>query len=260
MADASQDRLPDRAREGRGLAHVATRGLAAYLQIEEELASRIEGGVLAVGDQIPAERQLASQMGVSRMTVRQALARLEHRGLVSREHGRGTFVSEPKLRHQATALRGFFQESVGQGVLPVTRTVERGRVYATRGLATTLGLSPGEEIYKVVRLRFARGVATVVETSFFPASRFPGLLEMDLDHGSIYRLMDRHFHARPVRGVQAMESVAAERPEAELLGVPVGSPLMLLERTAWDEGGHAVEHARDLYRGDRSRFLAELTL
>lgn len=260
MADTSRQRSPDRAQERIAPGEGATRGLAAYLQIEEELASRIESGMLAVGDQLPAERHLARQMGVSRMTVRQALARLEHRGLLSREHGRGTFVSEPKLHHQATALRGFFEESVGQGVLPLTRTIERGPIYATRGLATALSLRPGEEIYKIVRLRFARGLATVIETSFFPASRFPGLLDMDLDHGSIYQLMDRHYHARPVRGVQAMESVAAERPEAELLNVPVGTPLMLLERTAWDESGEAVEHARDLYRGDRSRFLAELTL
>lgn len=257
----SEDRSPQHSPDGDDLvSNGATRGLAAYLQIEDELAGRIESGTLGVGERIPPERQLAGQMGVSRMTVRQALARLEHRGLVVRQQGRGTFVSEPKLSHHATVLRGFFQESVGQGVMPVTRTIERGRVYATRGLAESLGLRPGEETYKVVRLRFARGVATVLETSFFPAERFPGLLEMDLDHGSIYRLMDRHFHARPVRGVQAMESVAAERAEAKLLGVPLGSPLMLLERTAWDADGRAVEHARDLYRGDRSRFLTELRL
>ncbi len=236
------------------------RGLAAYLQIEQELAARIERSALAPGERLPAERQLAHDLGVSRMTLRQALSRLEHRGLVERVHGRGTFVSEPKLRQRANVLRGFFRETVGQGVLPTTRTMERTAIYATRALAATLGLRIGEEVYKVIRLRAGRGDPVVLETSFFPASLFPGLIELDLDHESIYRLMQDRYGARPVRGEQSMEAVAAESPEAELLGVLPGAPLMLLERTAWDEAGRPVEHARDLYRGDRSRFTTELKL
>lgn len=238
----------------------AVRGLAAYLQIEEELASRIERGALEPGEQLLPERQLAADLGVSRMTLRQALARLERRGLVERAHGRGTFVSEPKLQHQANVLRGFFRETVGQGVLPTTRTIERSAIYATRALAGILGLRIGEAVYKVVRLRSARGTPVVLETSFFPEGLLPGLIELDLDHESIYRLMEERYAARPVRGQQSMEAVVAEPAEAELLGVAPGAPLMLLERTAWDGAGRAVEHARDLYRGDRSRFTTELRL
>ncbi len=241
-------------------ASLPVRGLAAYLQIEQELASRIERGALTPGERLPAERHLAADLGVSRMTLRQALARLEHRGLIARAHGRGTFIAEPKLHQRATTLQGFFRETVGQGVVPSTRTIERAAMYATRALASSLALRIGEEVYKVVRLRSGRGTPVVLETSFFPASVFPGLLELDLDHQSIYRLMEDRYGARPVRGEQTMEALAAESPEAELLGVPVGSPVMLLERTAWDAGDRPVEFARDLYRGDRSRFSTELRL
>jgi GntR family transcriptional regulator len=238
----------------------AVRGLAAYLQIEQELASRIVRGVLRPGARLPAERDLARDLGVSRMTLRQALARLEHRGLIARAHGRGTFVAEPKLHQRATTLRGFFRETVGQGVVPSTRTIEKTAIYATRALASTLQLRIGEEVYKVVRLRSGRGAPVVLETSFFPASVVPGMLALDLDHQSIYRLMEDRYGAGPVRGEQAIEAVAAEQPEAELLGVPAGSPLIVLERTAWDASERPVEYARDLYRGDRSRFTTELRL
>lgn len=236
------------------------RGLAAYVQIEQELAGRIERGVLRPGARLPAERDFARDLGVSRMTLRQALSRLEHRGLIVRVHGRGTFVAEPKLHQRATTLRGFFRETIGQGVVPATRTLEKGAIYATRALAAELDIRIGEEVYKVVRLRSGRGAPVVLETSFFPASTFPGLLDLDLDHQSIYQVMEDRYDARPVRGEQAMEAVSADPPEAELLGVPAGSPLMLLERTAWDRHGRRVEYARDLYRGDRSRFTTELGL
>lgn len=236
------------------------RALPAYVQIEEDLAERIGGGELSPGDRIPTERELAEQTGVSRMTVRAALGRLEQRGLIVRRQGSGTYVAEAKLLQDASHLRGFFEASVGQGVFPVSRVIDRAEVFATRHLAQELGVRIGEAVYRVVRLRSAGGVPVVLETSFFPARVVPGLLDLDLESSSIYRLMDRHHGARPVRARQSMEPITAGPGEAALLNLPIGSPLMLVERTAWDAGGRAVEHARDLYRGDRSRFVTELTL
>jgi GntR family transcriptional regulator len=236
------------------------RGLPAYLQLEEELAARIESGDLEPGARLPTERQLAGQVSVSRMTVRHALGRLEQRGLIVRRQGAGTFVAAPKLRQDVNHLRGFFEQTVGQGAVPMTRLLERVEILATRVLAVILALRPGDPIYKIVRLRFAAGTPIVLETSFFPARRVPGLIELDLEGSSIYRLMDRAFAARPVRAVQSLEPVSAQAAEAMALGVAVGSPLMLVERTAWDATGVPVEHAVDLYRGDRSRFVSELTL
>jgi DNA-binding GntR family transcriptional regulator len=236
------------------------RSLPAYLQIEEELAERIESGDIQAGARIATERELADGMGVSRMTVRAALGRLEQRGLINRRQGSGTFAALPKLRQDASHLRGFFEESVGQGVFPVSRLVERAEVYATLHLSRMLGLRIGEPVYKVVRVRSASGTPVVLETSFFPARVVPGLLDHDLERSSIYRLMGRHHDARPIRARQSLEPILAGSAEAELLEVPVGSPLMLVERTAWDARNRAVEQARDIYRGDRTQFTTELTL
>ena len=236
------------------------RALAAYLQIEEELADRIDSGELEPGMRLPSERELSEQVGVSRMTVRQALGRLEQRGLILREQGRGTFVAERKYTQDASILRGFFEQIVGQGVVPLSRIVEQAQVHASRALAHHLDLRLGEAVYKIVRLRSAQGRPVVLETSFFPARIVPGLLELDLEHASIYRLMAERFDVRPVRAVQSVEPLIAGPSEAAALEVPLGSALMLVERTSWDAHGRPVEHARDLYRGDRSRFVAELTL
>jgi GntR family transcriptional regulator len=179
---------------------------------------------------------------------------------VLRRQGSGTFVAEPKLRQDASRLHGFFEESLGQGVIPTSTLLERSERHATRHLASVLGLRVGETVFRVVRLRSARRQPVVLETSSFPSRLVPGLLDLDLESSSIYRLLDRHYEARPVRAVQTLEPVTASAADAEILHVERGAPLMLVERTGWDARGRAVEHAVDLYRGDRSRFVSELTL
>jgi GntR family transcriptional regulator len=232
---------------------------AAYVQIEEELAERIRTGMLRPGDRIPPERELAEQMQVSRMTVRQALGRLADRGLLVRERGRGTFVSEPKLIQSLSRLNGFYDQMVSQGILPSSRLLSGEQVLASAAVAQVLDLRIAEPLYKVVRLRLGGGVPLALETSFFPARLVPGLLDYDLERHSIYRLME-HYDARPVRATQSLEPVPARDLEAETLEVPPGSPLMLVERIAWDAQDRPVEYAKDIFRGDRSRFVAELRL
>jgi GntR family transcriptional regulator len=232
---------------------------AAYVQIEEELAERIRTGMLRPGDRIPPERELAEQMQVSRMTVRQALGRLADRGLLVRERGRGTFVSEPKLIQSLSRLNGFYDQMVRQGILPSSRLLSGEQVLASAAVAQVLDLRIAEPLYKVVRLRLGGGVPLALETSFFPARLVPGLLDYDLERHSIYRLMER-YDARPVRATQSLEPVPARDQEADALEVLPGSPLMLVERIAWDTQDRPVEYAKDIYRGDRSRFVAELRL
>jgi GntR family transcriptional regulator len=232
---------------------------AAYVQIEEELAERIRTGMLRPGDRIPPERELAEQMQVSRMTVRQALGRLADRGLLVRERGRGTFVSEPKLIQSLSRLNGFYDQMISQGILPSSRLLSGQEVLASAAVAQVLDLRIGEPLYKVVRLRLGGGVPLALETSFFPARLVPGLLDYDLERHSIYRLMER-YDARPVRATQSLEPVPARDQEADALEVLPGSPLMLVERIAWDTQDRPVEYAKDIYRGDRSRFVAELRL
>lgn len=236
------------------------RTVPAYVQIEEQLAERIAVGEFSAGDRLPTERELSTQLSVSRLTIRAAMDRLAQRGVIVRRQGSGTYVAEPKLRQDASHLRGFFEDSVDQGVFPVSQLIESVEILATKHLAGMLEIRVGESIYRVVRARGPRSGPVVLETSYFPVSVVPGLLTMDLEHSSIYRLMDREFQARPIRARQSIEVILAQAAEATLLGVPKSSPVLLVERVAWDAQGRTVEYARDLYRADRSRFVTELNL
>jgi GntR family transcriptional regulator len=76
----------------------------AWAQIEAQLAERIESGGLQAGERLPPERELARSLGVSRMTVRQALGALARRGLVERGVGRGTFVRSHVSRFEGRVI------------------------------------------------------------------------------------------------------------------------------------------------------------
>ncbi len=211
---------------------------------------------MAPGDRLPSEQDLAAWLGVSRMTLRQALAELAQRGLVTTTVGRkgGTFVAEPKLEQDLTVLAGFSEQLRRHGMVAGARVLAAVPGPATRSAAAALGIAQGDEVYEVSRVRLAEGKPIALERSFFPAALFPGLLDGRLD-GALYELLEARYGQRPHRAREILEPVAARIREAEALGVAEGAPLMLVERTAYAQSGVALEFARDLFRGDRTRLV-----
>lgn len=231
-------------------------GPPVHAQIQDRLAELIAAGGLEPGDRLPPERVLAGQLGVSRMTLRHALAALERRGLVTRAVGRGggTFVSEPKIERDLTALAGLTQQLRRQGHVAGARLLAADEVAAGTQAAHALGVEAGATLYEVIRLRLSDAEPLALERSLFPAKRLPGLLEHPLD-GSLYELLLRQYGLGPYRAVERLEPVCAAADEAEVLEIEEGAPLMLVERTAYSENGVPLELAHDLFRGDRTRVV-----
>jgi GntR family transcriptional regulator len=223
----------------------------AHAQIESALEHAIERGRLAPGDRLPAERTLAERYGVSRMTLRQALGALEQRGRLTRSKGRygGTYVAEPKLELAGTSalsdqLRGL---GVAAGAR-VRSAVERDAEPDETML--------GARVFAIERVRLANGEPVALERGAYAAEAFPGLLDNPLE-GSLYELIRAQYDEVPVRAVERLEPGLAREDEADALGIDVGAPVMLVERTAFSAAGRALERSRDVFRGDRTRIVWE---
>lgn len=230
----------------------------AHRQIEQRLAARIGSGELPDGSRLPGERALAEALGVSRMTVRQALASLAARGLITRGVGRGTFVCPPRLAHDLTRVAGFSEQVRRAGLEPGADVRAVARAAAPPpAVAAALALSPSERAIRIQRVRTGGGIPLALEDSWLPADRFPGLEALDLT-GSIYALMRDAYGLGPVRATEALEPAVAAAAEASVLGVRRGAPLMRIERTAYAAADIPVEHARDLHRGEHARFLVDV--
>lgn len=231
-----------------------------YAQIRQYFIDRIDAGELRPGDRIASERALAEQFGVSRMTVRHALNQLVREGRLQRNGTQGTYVAQPKFEHNAAVLAGFTDAMRAHGITPGATVLRAELIQANQRVARELQLSAGDPVYYVFRLRSANGEPRALEHSYFPASRCPGIETYDLERYSIYHLLRDVYGIQLSRARQALEPTIADDEEATLLGIDPGAPLLLIERTAYDTGDEPVEFARDLYRGDRTRFVAETSL
>lgn len=222
-------------------------------QIEHWVSGEIVSGRLRAGDCLPNERDLSANLGVSRMTLRQALSVLEQRGAIYRLNGRngGTFIAEARVELDLSGIPGLTrlvtdaQRRTGNILLGAA---ERP---ASANEATRLHLDPGAPIFVVSRVRLLDDIPLAVERASYPAELFPGFLDRDLT-GSIYSVLESYGH-RPVAAQEFLDAAVADDVDAERLALAPSSPVLRIERVAEDESGRPVEFGFDLLRSDRMR-------
>jgi GntR family transcriptional regulator len=212
---------------------------------------------LSVGDALPSERRLSTDLSVSRPTLRAVIDELVREGLLLRRHGSGTYVAEPKIALPLT-MTSFSEDMSRRGMVPSSRVVSFELTSAGAKLGQRLRLSPVEEVWVITRLRLADDETMAIEWLHAPRRLLPDLKREDLAQRSFYELLRERRGIVIASGVQTIEPTVTSPEEADLLGVPVHSPAFLFERTTEGQGGEVVEFVRSVYRGDRYRLVTEL--
>jgi GntR family transcriptional regulator len=151
-------------------------------RIRRQLLDQIHGGLVTPGQRLGAERDLAQELGVSRSTVRQALAALEEADEVRRVPGRGggTFVRSRKVERDLSKVVGVPALLRSQGMTSGSRVISTGIVTPDAATATALHLRADELVVDIVRIRLADGTPISLEHVRLPAERFPRLLDQPL--------------------------------------------------------------------------------
>ena len=237
-----------------GLANTNGRGSKQALVRDEILGMLDE---LQVGDALPSERRLATDLGVSRPTLRAVIDELVREGLLLRRHGSGTYVAEPKIALPLT-MTSFSEDMARRGMRPGSRVVSFELQAAGAKLGQRLQISPVDEVWVITRLRLADDDSMAIEWLHAPRRLLGDLRREELSDHSYYELLRERRGITIASGVQTIEPTVTSPEEAELLGVPVHSPAFLFERTTTSDGGEVVEFVRSVYRGDRYRLVTEL--
>jgi GntR family transcriptional regulator len=219
-----------------------------YRQIEQALRERIAS--LRPGDPLPSDAELVAEFGVSRMTARNAMQRLIDDGLVRREPGRGSFVSQTAAHRRANRLMTFSHEMRRAGRVPSSRILTRVVRPSSAGEAEALGLRPRQPVVHLRRLRLADDQTIALESAVLVADTASAVLTADLEGGSLHETLTRAgFGLR--RGTGTIGAARATAEDARLLGIRVGDPLLVERRTIADDDGRRIESTESRYPADR---------
>lgn len=233
--------------------------LPLYCQLKAVLQARIESGEWHAGVRLPSERELCQQFGVSRITVRQALAELEQEGKLCRDQGRGTFVAQPRIEQRLTHLTSFTQDMQARGQKPGAVVLARSLIRAPIDIAHRLHLNAAHRtVIRLQRLRTANGEPVAIETAYLSEHLCAAVLDEDLNDRSLYTTLVERCGVVPTRAEQQMHATACPSFEARLLQIKPGSPVLHLHRTTYSQRGEPFEVVESYYRGDKYVFYAEL--
>lgn len=238
--------------------------LPKYHQIYLVLREQLHEGRFAQG--LPGELALMRQFGVARVTVRRALQQLAGEGLIARERGRGTRPLLPvppthlagQARDKSTRLHGLLENIVSMTENTTVRVLEVARVRASGEVAQALGLEPGAEVQKAVRVRSTREGPLSHITTWVPGDLATHFGRRELAKKPILVLLEE----AGVRVGEARQTISARLADAQVaqhLGVAVGSALLAVRRLIHDQDGRPVQWLHGLYRPDRYEYQMQLS-
>ncbi len=228
-----------------------------YMRLQVMIAEAIRKGQLHPGDTLPAERDIATDLGISRVTVRKAMAVLVENGLLVQRRGSGTYVAQKvkRVEQPLSVLSSFSDDMRARGFKPSQRWLSRAVSLPTPEEAIALHIKVGEHVTRLHRLRLADDVPMALETAVLPESALPDPNAVDQ---SLYEVLEGK-GLRPVRALQRLSATNLGERDASHLEVPVGTAALRIERVAYLEDDRVIEFTRSLYRGDAYDFLATMT-
>ncbi|WP_420960842.1 GntR family transcriptional regulator [Brucella sp. IR073] len=229
-----------------------------YVKLKRIIEGAVERGLIKSGDALPPEREIASMADVSRVTVRKAVQELVKEGLLIQRHGSGTFVASrvKPVEQYLTQLTSFTEDMARRGMIVRSVWLDRGLYVPSPEEMVTLGLTSGEKVARISRLRVANDTPMAIER----AALSPAVLPRPEDvTTSLYAVLAENGN-RPVRAIQRISAAILRENDARLLDVQPGSASLNIERISYLESGKVVEFTRSIYRADAYEFIAELRL
>ena len=224
--------------------------LPVYTQIAEAMAAVLRSGALPVGSLLPPERLLSEMYGVSRLTLRQAMSLLEDEGLIESHRGRGTFVSNQRLRKRIQEMRGFTEEILARGGKPKSVVLSLKLITPNRRARDFFGLGEGKKVYELCRLRLNGTLPVAFEEAQIPEDLCPWLDRHDFTRISLYRVLEESyglFLGSCVEEISARQPTATQR---KLLKAPGKGAVLVVNRQSFTTTGQAIELTTSVYRGD----------
>jgi GntR family transcriptional regulator len=225
--------------------------IPAYYQLKNIILRKINSREYKEDDIIPSERELSDSLGISRMTVRQALSQLVSEGVLYREKGKGTFVSKTKIEQRN--IMSFSDTVVKKGMLPSTRVLNFQKEACSDFIKEILDLKEDEPVFNIKRLRLANNIPVGIEEDFIPEKYCPNLDKFDLT-GSLYKLIRDEYSHNINYADNTVEAAKPTRIEKELLNIAPTTPVLNINSIIITDVGLKLLYEKSIYRSDEYKY------
>ncbi|MDR1430703.1 MAG: GntR family transcriptional regulator [Propionibacteriaceae bacterium] len=226
----------------------------AYRALLQALAH----GEYPPSSRLPGERELAERLGVSRVTLRRALARLEQEGRLLRSAQRGWFVTGQIVGEPPSTLLSFTEMAQARGLTPTAQVLEQRVRPAAFEEAEQLSIPPGAQVVEICRLRAMDSQPICVDRTVLPYERVSALATAELTDRSLYGELESLCGVRVHRSAYTVHAEPASAETAAALRISPGSPVLIGSETAYTSDGKPILIGVNRYRGDAYRFRADL--
>ncbi|MEP2703452.1 MAG: phosphonate metabolism transcriptional regulator PhnF [Roseibium sp.] len=230
-------------------------GIAVWRQIMETLKAEIVSGAHVTGSQLPPESEFAARFGVNRHTVRRAIAALTAEGILRADQGRGTFVASAPLNYTIGSRTRFSEIVSGQDRAPSGRLIGSAIEEADALLANQLNVAVGTPLIRLETLRVADGVPMMVGTGWLEQARVPSFVADYADSGSITEALKRAGISDYKRKETRISAENVEAKDAQLLGLALGQPVLIIESVDLDLSGNPIQYIRARAAADRMQLV-----
>jgi GntR family transcriptional regulator len=229
-------------------------------EIAAELRHAIDVGEYEVGGLLPSESELAARYGVSRGTVRQAVAALTAEGRIGSRQGARRVVLGTRRSQSFGVLRSFAQWARAVGRTPTGLVVEQHWAPAGEEDCRRLHLEPGTQVLHVLRVRGLDGEPVLLERDVYAPWIADAVEALPRDCESVVQALYEAEGVVFAYGEHEIDAVAAGKRDAELLGLRRGGPLLRIRRTTSTPSGRPIEWADDRYRAGTLSFSVYNTI
>ena len=231
-----------------------------YLQVATAIKKDIQEETLKPGDMLPSDRVYCEELGVSHMTVKKAVDILVNEGLVVRKKGVGTFIAEPKISQSLFTLSGFTGDNRAEGKHVHSQVLRFAKEGASQAVAKKLGISPGDSVVNLKRLRMINDEIVALENAYINGGeeRYQELVKHDFESESLYQVLSERCGVKLQMAKETIEVSSATEEINRKMGVGIGKPMFYLSRISYDISEEPVEYVESVYRADKYIFSAVL--
>jgi len=228
-----------------------------YYQLAKLFEGKIQRGELKPGEAMPTEMKIVADFGVSRMTVRRAIAELVAKGMVYAQQGKGTFVSSPKLDKVVFELNNFDQEIKERGLEYKTTLIEAKIVRANEQLKEIFGLKNDNTRFLYYRtVLSAEDERLAYETKYTIYTKSKPILELELQDPTLPSLIKANSDYLPISSQKVLQAAVSTKEEASILGIGLNAPLFVVEQIIYDLEQKPIGWGKSVYRGDRYKLTS----